>query len=257
MRLRALCTAAATLLALVVVPPGTARPQGPCGDSGTLPNTPPTTAFFEGNTMLGPNPVPTALPVGAFVNGYQRFGEQAKPPMSEDKWKSQFITKNDKNRDVWIWPPAKTNPDGFDVDKQGNPDRHRITLTPGTQLDRFGYAQGRFIAPLRASFGSRALPPNSLNTPDPYEPDYENKVNVANALIPPSNYHVYCVQNAFDVDAGPIAPWFNQAGRGTQYVVMRGYVPKQPDDAANIAWLLANGPNGPGISNPYLVEKLP
>lgn len=155
MRLRALCTAAATLLALVVVPPGTARAQGPCGDPGTLPNTPPTTALFEGNSLLGPDPVPTEAPVGSFVKGYKRFGEQAKPPMTEDQWKSTFIGKSDRGFPVFIWPPAKTYPDGFDVDPQGKPDRHRFTLKPGTPLDRFGYAQGRFLAPINASFGSR------------------------------------------------------------------------------------------------------
>jgi Tuberculosis necrotizing toxin len=256
MRLRALCTAVFTLLALVVVSPCTARAQGSCGNPGSLPNTPPTTAFFEGNKILGPDRVPTEAPVGSFVKGYQRLGDQQKPPMSEAQWKSKFIGKNAKGEDVLTWPDSKAYPDGFDQDGQGKPDRHRFTLKPGTSLDRFGYAQGRFLAPVQASFGSRALPPNSLNTPNPYDPDYEGKVRVANAIIPPSNYHVYCVQNAFDVDAGPIAPWFNQAGKGTQYVVMPGYVPNQPD-ATNVAWLLTNGPNGPGTSNPYLVEKQP
>ena len=34
----------------------------------------------------------------------------------------------------------------------------------------------------------------------------------------PFNYYVYEVTKSFDVGAGPIAPWFEQPGGGTQYV---------------------------------------
>lgn len=47
------------------------------------------------------------------------------------------------------------------------------------------------------------------------------------------------------------------AGKGTQYVVMADCVPNQPKEQANVLWLLGNGPNGPGVANPYLVEVLP
>ena len=49
-----------------------------------------------------------------------------------------------------------------------------------------------------------------------------------NTIVPPSSYHAYCVQNAFDVDAGAIAPWFSQPGRGIRYMLMPGCVPISP-----------------------------
>ena len=75
-----------------------------------------------------------------------------------------------------------------------------------------------------------------------------------NTIVPPSNYHAYCVQNAFDVDAGAIAPWFGQPGRGMQYMLMPGYVPDQPSDKLSVQWLLSHGPASGGK---YLVEQLP
>ncbi|KAM7216917.1 Protein of unknown function (DUF4237) domain containing protein [Rhypophila decipiens] len=50
----------------------------------------------------------------------------------------------------------------------------------------------------------RALPPNNLDTP-------QDKPQV------PYNYHLYSVAIAFDVEAGPIALWFEQPGQGVQY----------------------------------------
>jgi hypothetical protein len=268
MRLSALGAAAATLLALVVVPVGIAHADGPCPRpaAGTMPvNTPPTTAFFNSNFykgdlqkyafMLGPDPLP-AGPVGDFAKGYQRFGDQAKPPMTEDQFIKTFVRYNEKTPPQpvrWDYP----SDDGFDL-KDGKPDRHRITLTPGMKLDRFGYSEGRFLAPRGAAFNLRALPPQALNTPSGYEPDYEGNINVSNAIIPPNNYHVYCVQNAFDVDAGPIRPWFNQAGLTTQYVLNNYVAPKPDKTNNNVRWLTGNGPNGStGLSNPYLVELAP
>jgi len=64
------------------------------------------------------------------------------------------------------------------------------------------------------------------------------------------------VQNAFSVDAGPIAPWFAQRGKGTQYLLMAGCTPGEPANPT-VLWLLDNGPSGPGVSNPYLVEVTP
>ncbi len=35
----------------------------------------------------------------------------------------------------------------------------------------------------------------------------------------PYNYHLYRVIEAFEVIAGPIAPWFGQPGQGVQYML--------------------------------------
>lgn len=79
---------------------------------------------------------------------------------------------------------------------QGFTNIEKVTLSVGTQLDRFGHEGGRFLAPLGASFESRALPISS---------------NV------PSDLKFYKVIKPLQVDAGPAIPWFNQKGMGTQY----------------------------------------
>ena len=78
------------------------------------------------------------------------------------------------------WPP-----------NQGFTNIEKVTLSVGTQLDRFGPEGGRFLAPLGASFESRALPISS---------------NV------PSDLKFYKVIKPLQVDAGPAIPWFNQKG---------------------------------------------
>ena len=54
------------------------------------------------------------------------------------------------------------------------------------------------------SDGQRSLPPDNLNT-NPKAPNY------------PYNYHVYTVKKEFTVIGGPIRPWFDQPGLGTQF----------------------------------------
>ena len=87
-------------------------------------------------------------------------------------------------------PPVKWPPnDGF-------LNSGRSTMVPGTRLDRFGGNGGRFLAPEGTPFGARALPPGAQN----------------------SRYSVFEVARPFEVNAGPAAPWFNQPGRGLQYL---------------------------------------
>lgn len=54
------------------------------------------------------------------------------------------------------------------------------------------------------------------------------------------NYHLYRVSRAFDVDAGPTAPAFQQPGGGLQYLLMTAYVPQAPTPL-NVRWLVDNG----------------
>ena len=83
---------------------------------------------------------------------------------------------------------------------------HRVeythTLFVGDQIDRFGYPGGAYLSPTGTLFTQRALPPQNLNTP---------------TGTTQANYHDYCVTKPFPVDAGPIAPWFEQLGLGIQY----------------------------------------
>jgi hypothetical protein len=254
MRLRTFGTAAVTLLALVVVPAGIAHADQSCGKVGSLPDSPATTTFFQSDRYMGPEPVPNTKPVSDFLSDYKRFGG-----MPEDQWKKQFADLDAQGHQVgWKWPDNG----GFAFKADGKTvDKMRISLAAGTRLDRFGYATGQYLAKAGASFASRALPPQALVTPDHSGTwrDYEGRTGagIQNLIIPPSNYHVYCVQNPFEVDAGPIAPFFGKAGMAEQFVVTANSAPGQAKDQANVQWLLSHGPAGPGVGNAYLVEVLP
>lgn len=180
---------------------------------GTPPNAPQTTAFFGSNPLLGPAVLPTASPVGPLLSGYQRFGG-----LTEAQFLQQYANAN---ASAYVYPPD----DGFALAPDGRPIRTAQTLLPGYRLDRFGFPGGQFLAPLGTPFSSRSLPPPNLNTP-------------ANA--PLANYHVYCVVKPFQVDSGPIAPWFAQPGYGTQFKLNPAYLP-EAGTALNVTWLLTHG----------------
>lgn len=84
-----------------------------------------------------------------------------------------------------VWPPNR----GF----LKPPDR--AIIQPGTIVDRFGGAGGRFVAPQGTSFGARSLPADFASRP----------------------LNAYEVVKPIDVDAGVSAPWFNQPGGGIQF----------------------------------------
>ena len=84
-----------------------------------------------------------------------------------------------------IWPPNR----GFD----GNPTK--VTLEPGTLIDRYGYDGGTFVSPKGISYTERSLPIGTDQKP----------------------YTVFEVVKSVDVQAGKIAPWFGENGGGIQY----------------------------------------
>jgi Tuberculosis necrotizing toxin len=71
----------------------------------------------------------------------------------------------------------------------------RITLAPGTELDRYGSEFGRFFANPGVSWDARALPYDRTKMP----------------------YAVYVVQKPLVVETCAIAPWFGAPGLGVQY----------------------------------------
>ncbi|SCG46712.1 glycohydrolase toxin TNT-related protein [Micromonospora halophytica] len=203
-------------------PGGGARPQPPAHQnlcrSGLPPNAPQTTQFYDDNRLLGPEALPLQSPVGPLLAGYQRFGAQ-----SEAQWIRNY-TVNGAGTQL-VFPPEN----GFFLGPDGEPVKQRQTLLPGYRLDRFGFPGGAFLAPLGTPFGSRSLAPQSLNTP-PTPP----------ATTPPAplaNYHTYCLLKPFDVDSGPIAPWFAQPGMGTQFQLNPAYVPRAGSNLT-VQWLL-------------------
>lgn len=166
MQFRSFVATAMTLLLLPLASPFTAKAEA-CGAPGTLPDTPETTEFYESNFMLGPAKLPKVGPVGALLSSFERFGD-----LKAEAFKQDYITGSGKS---WKWPPS----DGFAL-KPGPPfgelDRTKITLKPGTQLDRFGFAAGRFLAPKATPFSERVLPPQALETPSHTRPDHEGNM---------------------------------------------------------------------------------
>lgn len=166
-------------------------------------------AYFDGNSLLGPQDLPVLGPVGRQLPGYQRTGYQA-----PDAFLARF-----RNASGWIYPP-----DNGYVIVAGKPVEWTSSLNPGQDIDRYGSAYGSFLAPAGTRYAERSIPPTSLeSTP-----------------AASCNYHDYEVLKPFDVDAGPIAGWFDQPGGGLQYQLDGRLIPGAPAQL-NVQWLLDNG----------------
>lgn len=198
---------------------GSASPCRP----GVPPNAPATPFYDPARPYLGPEPLPQAPPVGPLLDGYKRFGNYTE---------AGFVAKFHPGSD-YIYPPDS----GF-LFIDGQPTARPKDLPVGTRLDRFGATSGKYLSPVGVPYSKRAIPPSNLNS-------YGG--------TPQSDYHVYCVQQAFRVDAGPAAPWFGQPGLGEQYVLNSSYVPGPENTGKlpgmlNVQWMIDNG---------YLVEEIP
>ena len=71
----------------------------------------------------------------------------------------------------------------------------RASVIPGAMLDRYGGTGGFFLSPRGTPAWARSLPYGVEARP----------------------LMTYRVLKAFEVDAGPAAPWFGQPGGGMQY----------------------------------------
>ena len=74
------------------------------------------------------------------------------------------------------------------------------TLQPGTVIDRYGGATGRYASPVGTPFEARSLPPEAIQRPL-------------------SKYEV--IKPIDGVKTGPCAPYYGQPGLGTQYQLPR------------------------------------
>ncbi|EPS27910.1 hypothetical protein POX_e06885 [Penicillium oxalicum] len=149
--------------------------------------------YVCGDPRLGPVAAPKMFPLNNELQSYERFGNLC-PATFLQKWAGSTNANA-----TYKYPPAN----GFVATTSGTPIIGNVTLPVGQKLDRFGSEYGSFLAPLGAPYIERALPPSNLDTYDGSHP---------------FNYYVYEVTKSFDVGAGPIAPWFEQPGGGTQYV---------------------------------------
>lgn len=146
-------------------------------------------SYVCGNDTLGPVQLPRQFPLSTELATYYRFG---------DLCPYEFLAK-------WTWPNGSYHyppKDGFVLTADGEPVTANVTLPVGRKIDRFGGPSGNFFSPLGAPYIERALPPRNLNNSDgnfPY------------------SYHVYQLISELNVTLGPIAPWFEQPGMGTQF----------------------------------------
>ncbi|CAK7212123.1 hypothetical protein SCUCBS95973_001335 [Sporothrix curviconia] len=170
------------------------QPNFPLYCAGTASNGTLNSTYVCGDPRLGPVVLPSHPPADGIVEIYDRFGGLCP---------GQFLaTYYDPSAGTWKYPPY----DGFQLDTAGQPIAAAMTLPVGLLVDRFGSEYGSYASPAAAPFMQRALPPSSLDTP-------------AGNPVYPYNYHLYRVTEAFEVMAGPIAPWFGQPGQGVQYML--------------------------------------
>ncbi|MEZ0112090.1 hypothetical protein ABH920_006109 [Catenulispora sp. EB89] len=172
--------------------------------------------FFDGDPRLGPNTLPVWGPVGFELIGYRRTGNLPA---------SQFLATYynpaaNGGSGGWNYPPDN----GYVIAPNGQPLEFQLTVSPGTDMDRFGSEYGSFLAPAGLPYAARSIPPQSLDS------------NPAATC----NYHDYQVLKPFTVDAGPIAAWFAQPGGGLQYQLDSKLVPGAPTQL-NVMWLVNNG----------------
>jgi hypothetical protein len=174
-------------------------------------------AAYHGNdARLGPADLPTTGTVGFELIGYRRTGSMS----TADFLAKYYDPTANSGTGGWIYPPKN----GYLLTPDGTPIEWHQTLLPGQDIDRYGSEYGSFLAPEFLPYAVRAIPPQSLDSNPPAT----------------CNYHDYRVIKQFQVDAGPIAPWFAQPGGGLQYQLDATLVPGAPAQI-NVSWLVNNG----------------
>lgn len=145
------------------------------------------------NQHLGPVNLPDKFPLLSFVNNYNRFGKLTP---------AEFLAKYIDANHYWKYPEK----DGWLLDVNGQPINGRFILKAGQLVDRFGDETGKYFGAADAPYDQRSIPPQSL-------------IPNSNDTSVPHNYYLYKVIKDFEVVSGPIAPWFEQPGMGTQFYV--------------------------------------
>ncbi|PWI42220.1 TNT domain-containing protein [Streptomyces sp. ICBB 8177] len=172
--------------------------------------------YFDQDARLGPARLPDRGRVGHQLIGYRRTGG-----LGDRAFLARYYdAAANSGQGGWIYPPAN----GYVTRPDGTPVEWHQALRPGQDIDRYGSEYGSFLAPEGLPYAERSIPPQSLDgTP-----------------AAGCNYHDYRVLKAFSVDAGPIAPWFGQPGRGRQYQLDASLLRGAPTQLT-VGWLVANG----------------
>jgi Tuberculosis necrotizing toxin len=185
-------------------------------DVRSLPRDECSTAYFRGDSRLGPAQLPTGGAVGAELAGYRRTGR-----LPARRFLATYYDPTaNSGQGGWIYPPDN----GYVTGPGGQPEEAQLQLQSGQDIDRFGSEYGAFLGPAGLPYSARSIPPQNLDgTP-----------------AAGCNYHGYRVTKPFNVEAGPIAPWFGQPGGGTQFQLVAILVPGAPG-SLNVMWLVNNG----------------
>ncbi|HEY0639115.1 MAG TPA: glycohydrolase toxin TNT-related protein, partial [Pseudonocardiaceae bacterium] len=78
-------------------------------------------------------------------------------------------------------------------------DKRMVLLPPGTEIDRYGEANGNVAYAARTNYPQRSLPSDWSSLP----------------------YHIYRLQRPLEALTGLAVPWFEQPGGGTAFVLPR------------------------------------
>lgn len=173
-------------------------------------------AYFEGDHRLGPAELANVGASGRELAGYRRTGGLAPAKFLETYWNPHASS----GKGGWNYPPDN----GYAIGADGKPVEFRLTLRPGSDVDRYGSEYGSFLSPAGLPYDMRSIPPQNLVSTPPAS----------------CNYHDYKVLKSFAVQAGPIAPWFAQPGYGLQYQLEARLMPGNPT-SINVRWLVTNG----------------
>lgn len=149
------------------------------------------------------------------IDGWMKAKNWSRPPNREVyiKHYEVYSKLDEKGNYKWVnpetgdikWPKE----DGFVLDAAGNAIKETKKLKVGTILDRFGPNSGSFMSPMDSKGNPFAWEKRSL------APHSDKAAN------PSVEYHRYQVVKEFEVEAGEIAPAFEQPGGGIQYVTKR------------------------------------
>lgn len=208
-RLAVVLFGAFSVVVATLTPAGAAPPLAPAAAAVAAD---PCAVPLDNDPRLGPATLPTTGAVGLMVRGYQRFGHLTKDQFLARYWDPSA----NGGRGSYLFPPD--NGFLFGIQTVG-------TVHMGMRLDRFGSEFGAFLAPALTPYAQRAIPPQSLNT---FDPAY------------PCNYHAYLVLKSFRLRLGPIAPWFEQPGKGLQDNLDASLVPGAPTPLS-VLWLVDHG----------------
>ncbi|MDL9944107.1 glycohydrolase toxin TNT-related protein [Gordonia sp. ABSL11-1] len=68
---------------------------------------------------------------------------------------------DDKVTNWWIYPAEQ----GYVLDRNKQPIKHKITLRVGKRMDRYGGEGGNFLSVPGTKYAARSLPPSNLSGP--------------------------------------------------------------------------------------------